>query len=411
MKEKIKNEVMKFGGEPLATPQRIIRVAQFIKEKVENGNKIVVVVSAMGDETRKLMQLAQKIYGGVPPSRELDKLFITGEMRSASFLAIALKSLGINAVSLTGSQIMLETDTNYGKAKIKRIHKIDRIVESLAQNKVVIVSGFQGVIEGTDEPVTLGRGGSDLTLVALTIALGAKYCEKFTKIDGVFAIDPQVIPEAKRFEKISHSQMLQLASAGASVLMDRCVWLAQAFGVDIWVGLSPSLGKTTGGTLVCSGGTLRNMEGFISPQSGVAIKEGSLVTVSNIPNRPGAAAEVFRALSDINIIDCAQGQGGENANISILCKAEDLEQVLLRLNKVEKARTIGKGVDVVVLTLINSAMKEETGWLYRVANAIAQEGVNIEMLSTVGETILIVVKKEKLKQSAMALAKEFDLLS
>jgi len=408
-------EIMKFGGKSLKELPYFGRAAEYIAGRVKADKRVVVTVSAMGPETNLLIEDAKQVYGGTLPLccfRERDKLLTIGEQKSSALLAIALMKLNIEAVSLSGLQIGLETDDNYGRAKIIRIENIHRVTELLNQGKVVIVTGFQGVIRGTDELVTLDIGGSDLTVLALTIALKRKRCIKFTNIDGVFAIDPQIVPEAKRFKKITYSQMSQLADAGTGVLMNRCVRLAQAYGIEIKVCLSPTLGKTTGGTLVCSGSTLENMETFVFPQSGVAIQKGiCLVTISDVPNQYGAAAKIFGALSHINIIDCAQGQGGDKANISILCKTEYLHQILSTLKRVKEAKTIGEGVEVVGLTLVNPLMKDEPGWLYRVTNVIAKKKVNIEMLSSVGETIQVIVTKDSLESAARALAEEFDLLT
>jgi len=404
--------IQKYGGSSLATPDRIKDVARYI-HGIAKSKKVIVVVSAMGNETDSLKNEARKVAGDTLSSSdpELDKLLATGEVKSASLMSMAIRSLGQQAVSLSCFQIRLETDSTYGRAKIKGIRNIEIIEELLDQDKVVVVAGFQGVAEGGDEIVTLGEGGSDLTTVALAARLKTNYCEIYTDVDGVYTIDPRIVPRAKRFPEITYSPMLQLSGAGAGVLMDRCIMLAQRLGIKIRVKLAPSLGKTSGGTLVHFESSPQDMEGSILTQSGVAIqKEMALVNIYNIPNVPGRAKEIFKLLKEINIINAIQGQGGKKASISTLCSPDDLPKVMAQLKNVKDIK-ISKSLEVAGLTLVNPVIKEEPGYLYRVSEAMARVQVNIEMLSAPGINISVAVKKEDLEKAANALGQEFDLLT
>ncbi|MDO8260501.1 MAG: aspartate kinase, partial [Candidatus Magasanikbacteria bacterium] len=240
--------VMKFGGTSVATPERIKKVANHIKKRKENGENIIVVVSAMGKETDRLVSLINEITPN-PNLREYDQILQTGEIISAGLLAIALEEIGIPAISLSAMQVGIESNREHGNAKIKRIRKKDYL-QKTARKQVVIIPGFQGVIEGSLEISTLGRGGSDASAVAIAAAIKADICEIYTDVDGVYTIDPRLVPNATRFEEISFMQMIAMAAAGAGVLMDRSVEIAQAHNISIKVLLSPSFGNSTGGTIV-----------------------------------------------------------------------------------------------------------------------------------------------------------------
>lgn len=403
--------VQKYGGSSVATPEKIRIVAEYIKMTAKN-KRVVVVVSAMGKETDRLIQMAKEIYDGDPPRQELDKLLVTGEQQSAPLLAMALMRLGVDAVSLTGREIMLEADTI---GRVKRISGANEIKTFLDQDNVVIVAGFQGIEKSTGRIVTLGRGGSDITAIVVASSLGENYCEIYTDVDGVYTIDPRVIPQAKRFNRIPYDQMIQLSGAGAGVMMDRSVILAQNLGVKIRVLLSPSFGQTTKGTLIYSGSTLEEMEG-LEFQAGLAIQKERLIKISDVPNRPGVACTILGLLSDINIIDAAQVSGEEKTDISLLCLPEDSSLILSKLHEsteLEEFRNgikISEALEVAGLTLVHPLMKEETGYLHRVSKAIADKGVNIEMFSSSGITILAIVKEEYLQETARSLGEEFKLI-
>jgi len=401
--------VQKYGGTSVASIEHIKIVASHIRE-VSKSNKVIVVVSAMGDETDRLKKLAREISGSSPSPSELDKLLVTGEEQSASLLALCLEAQGKKAVSLTGMQIRLETDPVHGRGKIRGIRNIERIQKLLDQNTVVVVAGFQGVAGKSDEMVTLGPGGSDLTAIALAAALNTPYCEIYTDVDGIYAIDPRLVREAKKFKDITYSQMLQLSSAGAGVLMDRCVLLAQNLGVSIRVLLSPSIGKSSGGTIVHSGSTLENMEGSLGAQAGIAVqREMALIKIYNIPNLPGMAKKIFGALENLNLIDVVQGHGEKKATISVLISPEDISHALSGLKRIKEIN-IAPSQHVVGLTLVDPEIKEGSGYVYRVSKALSRIRINIEMLSSSGITILVVVKKKHLSKAAQALGREFELV-
>jgi aspartate kinase len=404
--------VQKYGGESIANFERMQRVAEYVAKTVCQGKRVVVVISAMGKTTDNLIEIARQVYGGEPPRDELDNLLVTGEQQSASLFALKMRSLGFDAVSLTGWQIGLETD---GRGRIKRVQKIAIIEDLLDQGKIPIVAGFQGIIEGTDKLITLGRGGSDTTAVALAASLNSSGdCELYKDVDGVYTVDPDIVPNAIRFEKISYYQMGQLASAGAKVIMPRAVALAQNFGVKIKILLSPSIGVSCGGTLVYSGTTVEEMEKFWF-RPAIAVKHVSLVKIMNVSNEPGKAACIFRPLKNVNLGDSVQGVGEKTADINIVCSRDDLNYILVQLEKVKKSGLLGEVKicdypEMVQLTLVSPVMVEEPGYLARVVEALSEVKINIESLGSSGNSIWVAVKKENLKKAAQALAEEFELV-
>jgi len=282
----------------------------------------------------------------------------------------------------------------------------------------VVVAGFQGILdEKTLNPVTLDRGGSDTVAVALAAKLGVKVCQIFTDVDGVYTIDPRVVPEAKRFNRIDYRKMIDLSTAGAGVLKDRSVALADVFGVEIEVLLSPSLGKTTGSTKVCSGCTLEEMENTWF-QPGVAIQKGRQVKVAGVPNKPGRAHTITSAISDLNIEDVNQPPALGPTDITFVFAPEVVNTALTALNKVKDLGVVGDIEildfgDVYRLTLIDPLMKDQIGVLNRVTGAMAEAEVSIEMLSSSGTAIMVAIKQEKeiLERAARALASKFNLIS
>jgi len=400
--------VQKYGGSVLRSLKDIEAVAKHIVETAKK-DKVVVVVSAMKGETDDLLKQAREISNN-PPLNEVDELLGTGETKAATLLAIAITELGKEAVSLTGREIKIETDS---KRKIKGIAGIERIKELTDQGKVVVVTGFQGMFQG--EVVTLGRGGSDLTAIALAAALGSNYCENFTDVDGIYAVDPRIVPRAKRYERISHNNLVQFTGAGGGKLMDRAALLAQNLGVEIRVLLSPSCGISTGGTLVCFGSSLGEMESQDpGDQTGLIIQEAEQVKISGVLNESGVVAKIFSVLSDINIIDSVQTTKHRAADITLLCAKKDMEEAISRLRDSKKSATqlgeVGNSMPVSGLTLVSPMMKEDPNYFIRIFNAISRSGVNIETFSSSNITIMVVVKKEEEKKAARALAEEFQLI-
>lgn len=412
-----KTIVMKFGGSSIASPEKMLIVAEHIKNVRAEGSKIVVVLSAMGDTTDELIQKAEKCHGKPLPTAlrgELDKLLVTGEEQSAPLLAITLNGLGVPAVSLTSREINLEANE---QGRVKEIKGIVLIKNYLRQNRVVIVTGFQGVVnidQVKKSITTLGRGGSDVTAVCLAATLGLKYCENYTDVDGVFATDPRIVPGAKRLERISYQQLIQLASVGGGKLMDRAVLLAQGLGVQIRVLLSPSFGESTGGTMVCSGNTLRNIETEIS-QPGLAIQKLKLVQILNVPNIPGIAGKIFSELQDFNLRSSIQAPATDDeASISILFFDKDACSINNALNSMKSKLSsdvmISRVKSVAVLTLVDPLMNECSGYLYVICEALGDAGINIIAQSSPGITIEVIVDIDDLRIAAEAIAKRFKLV-
>lgn len=408
--------VQKYGGSSLATPEKMRKVAEHIKRTKESGKKVVVITSAIGNTTDELIKLAETVYGDELPSEEelqdeQNKILVTGEEQSAPLLALALRRLGVAAVSLTSREIELETDIT---GKVKMIKGVSKIESLLEQDKVPVVTGFQGIKETTRNVTILGRGGSDITAVSLTAALGQKRCENYTDVDGIYAIDPRVVSKAKRFDQISYYQLIELAAAGSGKLNDRAVILAQNLGIEIKVLLSPSFGESSGGTLVCSGSTLERMESC-DTQPGLAIQKLRVIQISNISNTPGIAEKIFGPLEKINLVNAIQAPAGEKAEISLFCLPKFSTPILSILKGVKKTTLseieISDPREVAELTLVDPLMKEYPGYLARVSRALERTGVNIESISAPSITIAVTIKETDLQKAAQALGEEFDLIA
>jgi aspartate kinase len=404
--------VMKFGGTSVLSPKRMVAVARYVAEMAESKG-VVVVVSAMGKTTDGLIELAHSIAPNAHATSpaEFDKFLSTGETAAAALLALAINELiGKNrpvAESLLGFQLGLQTDARHGGARIQQIHGIKRVVDLLNHGQIVVVPGFQGIREGTDHITTFGRGGGDLTPIAIAGELGTKYCEIYTDVDGFFAIDPRLVPLAKRFKQISYGQAFQLSVAGAKVLMDRSVLLAQNLGVRIRVLLSPSFGTSSGGTLV-QGSTREEMEASVV-ETGLATREATLVRISGVPNKPGRAKNILKALSQLNALEGLQGQGTEErADISFLFAPQDAPAALSALSHLKGIKI--SSMEVAALTLVYPLLPEEPNYLYRAIGALASARVNVEVFYKAAATVLLVVRKNLMKRAALALGREFDLL-
>jgi aspartate kinase len=406
MKNNKKIVVMKFGGTSVADPGKIMIVANHIKKRLKNGELVIAVISAMDKETDRIINMIHQI-SLKPNLREYDQVLHTGEIVSAGMLAIALLNLEVPAVSLTASQLGIETSADYSEAKIKKIKKIDFLLDTLEKN-VVIIPGFQGLAEDTDNITTLGRGGSDATAVAIAGAVKADVCEIYTDVDGVYTIDPRLVHNAKRFKKISYMQMIAMAGAGAGVLMDRSVVIAQAHNIDIKVLLSPSFGESTGGTIVCSGGRSDDIEESIF-LPGISIKKNiGLLNILNIPNKPNQASKIFNLLTDFNIQSAVQGKPNSKASISITLDGKDLEKAAEKLKKLPDI-TVEATNGLVSLSLIDPAMKDNSGYYTGITKALGETGVNINLLSSGETSIVITIDEINLKKAATALADEFKL--
>jgi aspartate kinase len=384
------------------------RVAQHVADTRVGGNGVVVVVSAMGKATDNLLDLARQVSAN-PSGRELDMLLTTGERISSALLCMALLDLGCDAVSFTGSQVGIITDTSHTKAKILEI-KGDRVREALAQGKVAVVAGFQGV--STDKEVTtLGRGGSDTTAVALAAALGADSCEIYTDVTGVFSADPRMVPRARKLSWLSFDEMLEMAGAGSKVLALRSVEFARNHGVPIHVRSSYTWES---GTWVSGDEGRRAMEEPII--SGVVHDVGeSKMTLLGVPDRPGVSALLFESLAhaNVNVDMIVQNTSVDGTtDISFTLPAGDVavaQPILERVGAEVGAKGVDTDAQIAKLSLVGAGMKTSPGVAAQMFRVLADNGVNIEMISTSTIRISVVVERAALNTAIVALHTAFGL--
>lgn len=397
--------VQKYGGTSVADAARISTVADRVVAARTAGDDVVVVVSAMGDTTDDLLALAGQITD-IPEPRELDMLLTAGERIAMSLLAIAINARGIRAASYTGSQAGVITDTQHGKARIVEIRP-QRIRESLDAGNVVIVAGFQGLSTSYDV-TTLGRGGSDTTAVAMAAALGAEVCEIWTDVDGVYTADPRLEPRARRIDRISSEEMLELAAAGAKVLQTRSVEYARRTGVPLHVRSSFSGGP---GTWVVEDDAME--QALIR---GVALDAGEAkVTLDDVPDRPGVAARVFRAVADagINVDMIVQNVSRDGAtDLSFTVAREDLarlEEALAGIAHEVGAVRSSVDADIAKLSLVGAGMKSNPGVAADMFDALAGEGINIDMISTSPIRVSCVIRAADAERAVRAVHARFGL--
>ena len=398
--------VQKYGGSSVANPERIKRVAQRVVEVKRKGADVVVVVSALGDTTDELLQLAAQI-SDTPAERELDMLMATGEQVSVALLAMAIHELGEDAVSFTGAQVGILTDGTHTKAKLVDINT-KRIVEELAKSRIVIVAGFQGVNLNQDI-TTLGRGGSDLTAVALAKALQADVCEIFTDVEGVYTADPRIVPNARKLNAISYDEMLEMASLGAQVMQARSIFVAKRFHIPIHVRSSFSLRE---GTMITK--SVGAMEDIVV--SGVTLqKDEAKVTIRDVPDKPGMAAQVFRELAgkEINVDMIVQNVSREGAtDVSFTVVKSELPSTLRVARSV--SHRIGAGEvttdeGVAKLSIVGIGMRSHSGVAAQMFEAMAKERVNIEMISTSEIKISCLIRRSQAERAVRALHRAFGL--
>ena len=397
--------VQKFGGTSVADPDRIRAVADHIARTRRQGADVVVVVSAMGKSTDELVRLAHEVSQS-PSARELDMLLTAGERISMSLLCMALIDMGVPSVSFTGSQAGILTDTTHGKAKILEV-RAHRLTEALAGGNVVVVAGFQGVSTAFDV-TTLGRGGSDTTAVALAAALGADACEIYTDVAGVYTADPRVVPDAKRLAVVSYEEMLDMAATGGKVLALRSVEFARNHGVAVHVRSSFTWEP---GTWVREE---KDMEQAII--SGVTHDASEAkVTIVGVPDRPGIAARVFRALADeaVNVDMIVQNTSiGGTTDISFTLPKDDLAKATKVIEGVVPeigATSFDQDSKIARVSLIGAGMKTHPGVAATMFEVLAREGVNIEMISTSSIRISCVVQEADVVKAVRALHEAFDL--
>ena len=405
--------VQKYGGSSLADAESIKRVAKRISETKKAGNDVVVAVSAMGDTTDELLDLAQEV-SPMPPPRELDMLMTAGERISMALVAMAISDLGHSARSFTGSQAGVITDSVHGKAKIIDVTP-GRITGALAEGHVVIVAGFQGVSQDTKEITTLGRGGTDTTAVALAAALGADVCEIYTDVDGVFTADPRIVATARKIDRISAEEMLELAASGSKVLHLRSVEYARRFGIPIHV--RSSFSQKTGTIVTDSPAT----EGDPVEEpiiAGVAHdRSEAKVTVVGVPDRTGMAARIFRAVAEaqINIDMIVQNVSATETGLTdisfTLPKAEGptAVQAIQRIRDEVGFGSIQYDDQIGKLSLVGAGMRSNPGVSATFFAALADAGVNIEMISTSEIRISVVTRDELLDDAVRAVHTAFGL--
>ncbi|CAA9354529.1 MAG: Aspartokinase [uncultured Nocardioidaceae bacterium] len=404
--------VQKYGGSSVADAEGIKRVAQRIVEARKDGNDVVVVVSAMGDSTDELIDLAERV-SPLPAPRELDMLLTAGERISMALLAMAIGNLGQEARSFTGSQAGVITDGSHGKAKIIDVTP-GRIEQALGTGAVAIVAGFQGVSQDTKDITTLGRGGSDTTAVALAAALKADVCEIYSDVDGVFTADPRIVPTARKQSRISYEEMLEMAACGAKILHLRCVEYARRYDMPIHV--RSSFSHHSGTWIADHEAEAEDMEKAII--AGVAHdRSEAKITVVGVPDRVGEAARIFEALSDaqINLDMIVQNVSAAATNltdISFTLPRSDGQTAMSALSRIQEVvgydsllydDQIGK------VSLIGAGMRSHPGVTAKFFAALAAAGVNIEMISTSEIRISVIVDEPQVDDAVSATHRAFDL--
>lgn len=404
--------VQKYGGSSVADAEAIKRVAQRIVAQKKAGYDVVVVVSAMGDTTDELFDLAEQV-SPLPPGREMDMLVTAGERMSMALVAMAIGNLGYEALSFTGSQAGVITTSAHGNAKIIDVTP-GRLQDALNEGSICIVAGFQGVSQDNKDITTLGRGGSDTTAVALAAALDADACEIYSDVDGVFTSDPRIVPSARRIPRISYEEMLELAASGSKILHLRCVEYARRYNVPIHVRSSFSQKP---GTWVVS--EVEETEGMEQPIiSGVAHdRSEAKVTVVGVPDKVGEAATLFNALAEagINIDMIVQNVSAASTartDISFTVPSDYGQTALAALKKVQprvEFDSLRYDDQIGKVSLVGAGMRSYPGVTYRFFDAVARSGTNIEMISTSEIRISVVVEQDQVDAAVAAAHSEFQL--
>jgi aspartate kinase len=399
--------VQKYGGSSVSDAERIKRVAERIVATKKAGHDVVVVVSAMGDTTDELLDLAQQV-SPLPPGRELDMLLTAGERISMALLAMAIQNLGASARSFTGSQAGVITDSTHGKARIIDVTP-GRITTAVADGHIAIVAGFQGVSQDTKDITTLGRGGSDTTAVALAAALGAECCEIYSDVDGVYSADPRIVPDARHLPTVSYEEMLELAASGAKILHLRCVEYARRYGVALVVRSSFS---SKPGTLITGEEPVE--QAIIS---GVAhdLSEAR-VTVVGVPDKPGEAAAIFRAVADaeVNIDMIVQNVSGatDRTDISFTLPKADLATAMTSLARLQAQvgfEALLSDEHIGKVSLVGAGMKSHPGVTATFFEALSSGGINAEAISTSEIRISVVCRDTDVPAAVKAVHAAFEL--
>ena len=397
--------VQKYGGTSVATPDLIMRVAERVVNRHRQGDRMVVVVSAMGDTTDQLQALADKV-SRKPTEREMDMLMASGERISMSLLAMAINDMGFEAVSMTGGQSGIITDAVHQSARITDL-KPKRLLEELEREKIIIVAGFQGITDDEEE-TTLGRGGSNLTAVALAYALEADVCEMNTDVDGIYTADPRLVPEARKLDIVSPDEMLELASSGARVLQSRSVEFAKKFGVTIAV---RSSFNDNPGTLIKE---TEGMEEVVVRGIAHDLSEAK-ITVRHVTDRPGIAAILFGALAErnINVDVIIQNTSVAGAtDVSFTVKEGDLGKALEVCQNIKEEIGAGEVLadsDIAKVSVVGVGMRSHAGVASKAFKALADSGINIHMISTSEIKIACVISRGDTEKAVQVLHAAFEL--
>ncbi len=399
--------VQKYGGTSVGNPERIKNVAKRVCRAKDEGHDVVVVVSAMSGETDKLINLAAQVSEN-PDPREMDMLVSTGERVTIALLAMAIQSLGYKAKSFTGRQAGIISDSVHTKARIEKI-TCERVTHALKEGKIAVVAGFQGITEHSDDVTTLGRGGSDLTAVAVAGALRADFCDIYTDVDGVYTTDPNMVPQARKLNKISYDEMLELASLGAKVLQTRSVEFAKKYNVPVRV---LSSFNDNPGTLVTKEDP--DMEKVVV--SGVAYDKNQVkVTVQGVPDKPGVAAKIFNTISEANIVVDMIIQnigGGGLTDMSFTVPRTDSKKILEVMNKVVAeigAKSVDVKEDIAKISIVGVGMRSHSGVAAKMFSTLAKEGINIMMISTSEIKISCVIDAKYTELAVRVLHDAFEM--
>ena len=401
--------VQKYGGTSVGTLERIECVADRIVKLRKTGIDIVIVVSAMAGETDKLLKMARSLSKN-PARREIDMLLSSGERISSALLALALQSRGVPALSMTGRQVGLQTDSTHTRARIMSIDA-QRARKMLNENYVIVVAGFQGV-NAEGDVTTLGRGGSDTSAVALAVALGARQCEIYTDVDGVYTADPRLVPQARRLDVVSYDEMLEMASLGAKVLQIRCVEFAHKYQMPLLVKSSFEEGDE--GTLICEEDP--KMEQPVV--SGIMCdKNQAKITLKEVPDQPGIAANIFEPLAAASIsvdmiIQNISEQG--HTDLSFTLAREDLDEAMVITKKVAKkihATKVSADAKIAKLSIVGAGMRSHSGVAAQIFKTLSAHNINILMISTSEIKVSCIIEQKNSKLAANALHDAFDMAS
>lgn len=397
--------VQKYGGTSVGTLERIQEVAKRVIESKNEGHSIVVIVSAMSGVTNRLIEYAEFFSKNAPQSKDMDMLLSAGERITSSLLSIALDAMGYKAVAMSGRNAGIITDASATKARIKRINT-KNIQTALDDDKIVVIAGFQGVNED-GEVTTLGRGGSDLSAVAVAGALKADLCEIYTDVDGVYTTDPRIEPKAKKLDKISYDEMLELASMGAKVLQNRSVELAKKLNVNL---VTRSSFNHNQGTLITGEKNMQNMEDVVI--SGIALdKNQARVTLRGVVDKPGVAADIFSKLANknINVDMIIQNTSKADGTTTLGFTVPENEMDLAKQVVDGLASSVEIEADIVKVSIVGVGMKSHSGVASKAFSTLANEGINIEMISTSEIKISIIVAAKYGELAVRALHNAYGL--